>query len=71
MFLEWLEAAHCNERLGKDLHSWIKEQPIFTEQTAKGVAKKLLQAMQLMHSQGVVHRDLKPINILFKVGDFQ
>jgi serine/threonine protein kinase len=55
------------ERLGRDLHSWIREQPVFMEHTAKGVAKRLLQALKFMHERGVVHRDLKPHNILFKV----
>jgi serine/threonine protein kinase len=55
------------ERLGKDLYSWIKDHSNFTEQIAKGVAKRLLQAIKFMHERGVVHRDLKPYNILFKV----
>ncbi|PNF43832.1 Ribosomal protein S6 kinase alpha-5 [Cryptotermes secundus] len=37
----------------------------FTETEASQVMRKLISALNFMHSCGVVHRDLKPENILF------
>jgi calcium/calmodulin-dependent protein kinase I len=51
----------------------------YTEAAALELTRKLLEAIEYMHSRGVVHRDLKPENILmcnrcsdtdFKLADF-
>jgi serine/threonine protein kinase len=60
------------ELLGQELDQWQKEQEVFLESTAKRIAKVLLNALQYMHDRGVVHRDIKLQNVLFKRnGDFK
>jgi serine/threonine protein kinase len=57
------------ERLGMDLRDWFKSRPeALTERLASEVAKKILGAIKFCHDHGVMHRDLKPDNILIKVG---
>jgi serine/threonine protein kinase len=55
--------------LGMDLRDWFKthRQPL-TERVASEVAQRVLSAIEFCHDHGVMHRDLKPDNILFKVG---
>mmetsp|Transcript_25599 Transcript_25599/g.44700 ORF Transcript_25599/g.44700 Transcript_25599/m.44700 type:complete len:524 (+) Transcript_25599:346-1917(+) len=64
---------------GGELLERLAERGSFPEATVKVFAQKLLEALQYMHSKGVVHRDLKPENILltaegedidFKIIDF-
>jgi serine/threonine protein kinase len=57
------------ELLGMDLREWFTShsQPL-TERVASKVASTILTAIEFCHARGVVHRDLKPDNILFKVG---
>jgi serine/threonine protein kinase len=57
------------ERLGMDLRDWFKRhrQPL-TERVASEVANGVLSAIKFCHDHGVMHRDLKPDNSLFKVG---
>lgn len=51
----------------------------YTEKDARDLAKILLEAVEYMHKSGIVHRDIKPQNILLeskdnncaiKIGDF-
>jgi serine/threonine protein kinase len=57
------------EMLGMDLRDWFKSRPQpLTERVASIVAKRVLSAIEFCHDHGVMHRDLKPDNILFKVG---
>ncbi|XP_054758881.2 ribosomal protein S6 kinase alpha-5-like [Lytechinus pictus] len=50
---------------GGELLSRIKKKKHFDELEASMIMKKLVSAVEYMHSRGIVHRDLKPENILF------
>ena len=45
---------------GGELLSKIRTKKRFSEKDAAMVMKKLISAVNFMHYQGVVHRDLKP-----------
>ncbi|MBF0610757.1 MAG: protein kinase [Magnetococcales bacterium] len=61
---------------GKELKDLIKDKARFTTQQVTEVMTQILDAMQYVHSNGVVHRDMKPANIVIlengqvKVADF-
>ena len=60
------------ELLGEELDQWRLQQNVFLESTAKKICRVILDSLEFMHSRGVVHRDLKLQNILFrKKGDFK
>lgn len=50
---------------GGELPQWLARQPRYTEQLAAKVMYDLLQALTYCHGAGVVHRDVKPQNLLF------
>lgn len=50
---------------GGELSSYIAEVNYFTEQQAKKIFKQLHEAVKYIHSRNVIHRDLKPNNVLF------
>ena len=45
---------------GGELLQRIRKKKCFTEPEASAIMRKLVSAVHFMHSQGVVHRDLKP-----------
>jgi eukaryotic-like serine/threonine-protein kinase len=49
---------------GKDLRSLIREKRKFTPEEAVDVIQQVCQALQAAHSVNVIHRDLKPQNIM-------
>ncbi|XP_013401008.1 ribosomal protein S6 kinase alpha-5 [Lingula anatina] len=51
---------------GGELLERIKKKDRFTETEASQIMRKVVSAVQFMHSKGVVHRDLKPENLLFQ-----
>lgn len=51
--------------VGGELPQWLTRQPSYTEQVAAKVTYDLLQALTYCHGQGIVHRDVKPQNLLF------
>ena len=56
---------------GGELLQRIRKKKHFTETEAAQIMKKLVSAVNFMHNQGVVHRDLKPEVIgVLSVGSF-
>jgi eukaryotic-like serine/threonine-protein kinase len=49
---------------GQDLRSFLKQKGKFTSQEATAIIVQVCQALEAAHSEGVVHRDLKPQNIM-------
>ncbi len=49
---------------GQDLRSLILEKKKFTPQEAVDITQQICQALEAAHSVGVIHRDLKPQNVI-------
>ena len=54
---------------GMDLHDLIAKQGRLPIERAVNIAKQLTGALEAAHAEGVVHRDLKPRNVLIDVDD--
>ena len=54
---------------GGELFDRIIEKGSYTEKDAAEVVKQILSAVGYMHSKGVVHRDLKAENLLFRTNE--
>ena len=61
MVMEWVE--------GKLLREVLREQQPFPVERAVRIAVGVCEVLQYIHSHGVVHRDLKPDNIILDVED--
>ncbi len=61
MAMEWVE--------GKLLRQVLNEQGKFPPERAINIALQVAQALEYIHSHGVVHRDLKPENIMINGRD--
>lgn len=51
--------------VGGELNAYLDKQKYLSEFEARRVFKQLHEAVKYIHSRNVVHRDLKPNNILF------
>jgi tetratricopeptide (TPR) repeat protein/predicted Ser/Thr protein kinase len=49
---------------GRDLHSVLGERGKLPPEEAMGIVEQICQGLEAAHSEGVVHRDLKPKNII-------
>jgi len=54
---------------GMDLHDLIAKQGRLPAERAVNIAKQLAGALEAAHAEGVVHRDLKPRNVLIDADD--
>lgn len=60
---EWIE--------GTTLTNKVKELGVLTEAEVKDILVSLLPVLDFVHSQGIVHRDIKPDNIILRFADRQ
>jgi serine/threonine protein kinase len=49
---------------GGELFERVCDKGVYTEDEARRVMTGLIDALEVLHSQGIVHRDIKPENIL-------
>jgi serine/threonine protein kinase len=63
-FIMIMEAA-----LGGELYQYLKKVELVTEVVARKIILQIISAMLYCHTRGVVHRDLKLENVLFKNQD--
>ena len=55
---------------GGNLHEYIKEKGVLTENSASTILKNVLMGVQYLHMNKIMHRDIKPENILFRTTSF-
>ena len=55
--------------MGGELYEYLKKHECISEIHARKIILQVVQAMLFCHSRGVVHRDLKLENVLFKTKD--
>lgn len=56
------------EYLEKTLRQQIKSQGKLPPGEATGIIKKIAEALSYAHGKGIIHRDIKPDNIMFRPG---
>lgn len=51
---------------GGELYKYVEERTRLGEVEARRIMQQIVNAMSYCHSRGIVHRDLKLENVLFK-----
>ena len=61
-FFEQSQTFHLILELarGGDVFDRLSKRTVYTEKHARDLARRMLEAVQYIHSYGIVHRDLKP-----------
>jgi len=54
---------------GQTLSERLQQQGVFNEVTVKEILINILQILEYVHSKGIVHRDIKPDNIILRFSD--
>ncbi|MCE2717323.1 MAG: protein kinase domain-containing protein [Dolichospermum sp.] len=54
---------------GQTLSEKLQQQGVFNEVTVKEILISILQILEYVHSKGIVHRDIKPDNIILRFSD--
>ncbi len=58
MVMEYIE--------GKNLYDYLSEKGILSEEEALGIILQIAKALNYVHKQGLLHRDVKPNNIMLR-----
>ncbi len=53
----------------RQILSQQKNYKLWTQRRVKGYVKQLLEGMHYCHSKGILHRDMKPENLLVTAGN--
>ncbi|CAL1616280.1 unnamed protein product [Knipowitschia caucasica] len=62
----YLVMEYCN---GGDLAEYLQSRGTLSEDTIRTFLQQIVQAMKVLQGQGILHRDLKPQNILLSHGE--
>lgn len=54
---------------GDTLTTKVKKQKLFTESSVRDILTSLLLVLEYVHNQGIIHRDIKPDNIILRHRD--
>lgn len=64
-FSDTLNYVILSEAPGMDLFDYIQKYDVMTESEVRNIAKQLLKTINSMHSYNVIHKDIKPENIIY------